>query len=95
MASQTTVVALSGLGIGINTAYTVAHGYDPFPTVLAGAIFMGGCVIVGSANAELGAALAGVYLLGTLIFRGDYFIGFLQDLTKSAPAPAQHKTKKG
>jgi len=61
----------------------VAQKRDPFPTIFAGTLFMGGCLIVGGFNTELGTALAALYLLSTFITRGDYFIKFLENLTNA------------
>lgn len=78
-------VGLVASGVAINTAYTVAHKHDPFPTVFAGALFLGGCIAVGGINAEVGTALAALYFLSTALFRGEYFIQFLESMSNSKP----------
>lgn len=94
MSTQFSTVTLATLGVGVNTAYTVAHGHDPFPTLLAGGLFMGGCVMAGAVTPELGTALAGVYLLATLIYRGEFFFGFLNNLVSGAQSAKTNKKGK-
>jgi hypothetical protein len=83
MSTGFSIISIAGTGVLINATYTVAHKHDPFPTILAGGLFMGACVLVGGARPEVGSALAAIYLLSTVITRGEYFIGFVEDLTGS------------
>jgi hypothetical protein len=78
------IVATVGAGVAINAMHSVQTGVDPFPTLFAGALWMGACVLVGEGNASIGSALALVYLLAVVMFRGPAFFKTLNALTKGS-----------
>lgn len=82
--SEFGIVTTVGAGVAINTMHSIQIGTDPFPTMFAGALWMGACVLVGEGNASVGAALAAVYLLAVIIYRGNSFFAFTNNLVKGS-----------
>ena len=83
MSSFSTVGMCVG-AVGVNTVYTIQHHHDPFPTILAGALFTGVCVVAGGFRPEIGTALAALFLLSSLLTRGTAFINWLTALQAGA-----------
>lgn len=86
MASEAGIVTLGSVGIAIDAWYAIDHGYDPFLTLLPGAIFLTACVLIGQWDASLGLGLVGVFVLASLLFRGQSLINGLADLAGSGKA---------
>lgn len=80
------IMMTAGTGVAINTVYTIQHGHDPFPTLFAGSMWIGACVLLGTGSHDLGMALAGVYLLAVILARGPSLFHTVNALTKGSAA---------
>jgi hypothetical protein len=75
--SSFSTVGVAGTGVAIVAINNVAKGDDPFPALLAGGLFVFGCVLVSGINPDLGTALAALFLIGALFTRGSAVLNFL------------------
>lgn len=66
---------------GVNAMYAVRHGHNIFPTLVGGGVLL---VFVTGLNAvpgsNIGTAVAGTFLIGTLIYRGGDILSLLSGL---------------
>ena len=77
------VLAMTAAGVGINAAYAVAHGHEPFGIVLAGGALLGVFMAVESFSPGLATAGAGLFLLGTVLIHGEWFVTLIERVTNT------------
>lgn len=91
--SFSAVILMAGGAATINVIGTISQGRDPFPVAMAGGVFVTTLAFIDEASSELADALAGLYLLSTILFRGVWFFTWLAQVTGSTPQqPGNIKT---
>lgn len=94
--SEGTVIGEVAAGLLINTVHTVQEGHNPFGTLVAGGVFLGGLVFVSEfVNERLAVTLGALYLLASFLFHGQVFINMLTNLSGTAQPTASTPGKSG
>jgi hypothetical protein len=69
------------VAVGINAVYAVRHGHNVFITFVGGGVLM---LFVSALDAlpgsNMGTAVGGAFLLGTIIYRGQDLLSMLTSL---------------
>lgn len=87
MSSEGTVAGEVFAGLAINTVHIVREGGNPFGTLVAGGVFLGGLMFVAEfVNDRLAVTLGALYLLASFLFHGQVFINVLTNLAGTPQA---------
>jgi len=81
MSSKLGVIGISGLSIGVIAIDNVSKGRDPFPSIVAGGMFMAGCIGVSEIDTELASAIAWVFLLSNILIKSDSLLKVVNGIT--------------
>lgn len=90
--SKLGVVGICGLSIGVVAVDNISTGRDPFPSIMAGGIFMAGCVGISEIDEQLAAAVAWVFLLSNLLLKSDPLLKVISGATGSTTSKLNSTT---
>lgn len=90
--SKLGVVGICGLSIGVVAVDNVSAGKDPFPSMVAGGMFMAGCVGISEIDEQLGAAIAWVFLLSNLLLKSDPLLKVISGATSTTTSKLNSTT---
>lgn len=91
MSSSFGVVGVCGISVTIVFIDNVHDGRDPFPALVAGGLFTGGCVLISEFDTDMAMALAVVFLLANLLSNSNSVLGVMTKLVDTSKQ-AQQKT---